>query len=90
MNVLFLITLYKFPVEKIQNCAGQLIEFFANQIREHEKNCDFSNNEMPQDFVEAYLRKQHDEPSPIFTHHQLIHVIYDLWLAGQETTRLTL
>lgn len=70
-------------VEKTQSCAQQLIKFFQHQIQEHEAQCDYKSGAPPEDFVEAFLRKQHEETGNTnYNNYQLTHVIYDLWLAG--------
>ncbi|KAI6176304.1 hypothetical protein M3Y97_00783700 [Aphelenchoides bicaudatus] len=78
-------------VEKTQGCAKKLINFFQSQIAEHRSKCNLDSDEPPVDFVEAYLRKQRQEgDNSNYNNYQLTHVIYDLWLAGQETTSTVL
>ncbi|KAI6187499.1 Cytochrome P450 33C9 [Aphelenchoides besseyi] len=74
-------------VKKTQMCSKKLISFFQNQIIEHRQH-DHDNE--PVDFVDAYLRKQDEADDPDYNDYQLTHVIFDMWLAGQETTSTVL
>ncbi|TMS35705.1 hypothetical protein L596_003048 [Steinernema carpocapsae] len=73
----------------------QFFGFFEKQIKQHEQELDFDSTDEPRDYVEAYLRKMRADfkeksGSETFTQIQLINVLFDLWIAGMETTINTL
>ena len=90
----------KFPVfkqiyEEILGKRNAWEEFFMGKIKEHQKQIDFESDQEPADYVEAYLREKYkieksEGDSDLFSLQQLYGMLFDLWIAGQETTSNTL
>uniref|UniRef100_A0AC34QCE1 Cytochrome P450 n=1 Tax=Panagrolaimus sp. JU765 TaxID=591449 RepID=A0AC34QCE1_9BILA len=81
--------------QKVVNDNEELGKFYLEEIENHKKTIDFDSDQEPTDYVEAFLRHRHKlEKSGIkdhtYTDNQLFGMIFDLWLAGQETTATTL
>ncbi|CAD5227257.1 unnamed protein product [Bursaphelenchus xylophilus] len=73
-----------------------LLDFFKIRIQDHVeelKNVDLSELE-PTDFVAAFLKERHRLDSigeeHFFSDQQLLTLVFDLWVAGQETTSNTI
>uniref|UniRef100_A0AC35FL80 Cytochrome P450 n=1 Tax=Panagrolaimus sp. PS1159 TaxID=55785 RepID=A0AC35FL80_9BILA len=69
--------------------------FFYKQITERMAKINFDEDSEPTDYVEAYLRQQKKledsgEKDHLYSNQQLFGSVFDLWLAGQETTSNTL
>ena len=69
-----------------------LTDYCSEQIEKHRAEMaspDYNSEDDPKDYVEAYLREAPNKPDS-FTDIQLINNLFDLWIAGQETTSNTL
>uniref|UniRef100_A0A914QM51 Cytochrome P450 n=1 Tax=Panagrolaimus davidi TaxID=227884 RepID=A0A914QM51_9BILA len=78
-------------IDMVLNDYKFLTDYCKEQIVKHRnemKGSDYDKESPPKDYVEAYLRES--EKSPSFTDIQLINSLFDLWIAGQETTANTL
>jgi len=80
---------------KIEKESSSIAKFYLKQIQAHRDEINFETDDEPTDFVEAFLRQQHklgnsNQKDHTFTDLQLFGTIFDLWLAGQETTSTTL
>uniref|UniRef100_A0AC34RAI7 Cytochrome P450 n=1 Tax=Panagrolaimus sp. JU765 TaxID=591449 RepID=A0AC34RAI7_9BILA len=64
----------------------QIIDYCSKQIENHKKDEKDGNF---QDYVEAYLTEIRKE-NPNFDQKQLVNILYDFFLAGQETTANTI
>uniref|UniRef100_A0AC35FFY9 Cytochrome P450 n=1 Tax=Panagrolaimus sp. PS1159 TaxID=55785 RepID=A0AC35FFY9_9BILA len=71
-------------------------QFISNycqkQVEAHKTAMKNSNGRKldPQDYVEAYLQESANRKDDDFSEKQLKYVIFDMWVAGQETTANTL
>ncbi|KAE9550474.1 hypothetical protein FO519_006312 [Halicephalobus sp. NKZ332] len=63
------------------------INYFETQIQNHLQNLD--EDEDTKDFTDAYL-KEILRKKPGYNEKQLKHILYDFWIAGQETTSNTI
>uniref|UniRef100_A0AC35TT91 Cytochrome P450 n=1 Tax=Rhabditophanes sp. KR3021 TaxID=114890 RepID=A0AC35TT91_9BILA len=75
-------------------CQQTLFNFFRGQIKEHLANHDPDLDEEPRDFVGAFLKQMHkDEKEKVensdFNMDQILSLVNDIWVAGQETTSVT-
>ncbi|KAI6180044.1 hypothetical protein M3Y98_00676800 [Aphelenchoides besseyi] len=72
--------------------GNYLLDFFRVRIREHEQT--LNENEPPTDYVHAFLlewkKREQNGDTHYFSQDQLVSMLYDLWIAGQETTSNTL
>jgi cytochrome P450 len=81
-----------------QNAADlgtNMKSFFYEQIKERKSKIDFSQDSESTDYVEAYLRQQKKlekagDKDNMYSDSQLYGCVFDMWLAGQETTSNTL
>uniref|UniRef100_A0A914XWA6 Cytochrome P450 n=1 Tax=Panagrolaimus superbus TaxID=310955 RepID=A0A914XWA6_9BILA len=66
-------------------------DYCRKQIEAHKKMMKSSMEEKaePQDYVEAYLREAANGKND-FSEKQLMYMLFDMWIAGQETTANTL
>ncbi|CAD5221445.1 unnamed protein product [Bursaphelenchus okinawaensis] len=82
----------KYLTEKFAKVFDNLLK----QIEEHKLNNDYSNQSTEaKDFVDAYMIEKcrlesNVEYNTTFSEKQLANVCLDLWVAGQETTSVTL
>jgi cytochrome P450 len=86
----------------IRNCyneakrlGNEMRTFFNGQIEERRQKINFDQDSEPTDYVEAYLRQQQKTEKVcngenLFSNGQLFGCVFDMWLAGQETTSNTL
>ncbi|KAI6239891.1 Cytochrome P450 33C9 [Aphelenchoides fujianensis] len=79
-------------VQSAVDTGNYLLKFYRDRIHDHEQTLD--ENEPPSDFVHAFLQewRKRDRAGEVhfFSHDQLVSMLYDMWLAGQETTSNTL
>uniref|UniRef100_A0A7E4UQ36 Unspecific monooxygenase n=1 Tax=Panagrellus redivivus TaxID=6233 RepID=A0A7E4UQ36_PANRE len=89
-NVPFIGTVYK----NIVKSRDTLMAYFAENVERERETIEFEDDAPPEDYVEAYLRKQkelNDAGVPhTFDDEQLYGTLWDLWVAGQETTSVTI
>jgi cytochrome P450 len=67
-------------------------DYCRKQIKSHKKAMKISMKEKttdPQDYVEAYLQEAANGKED-FSEQQLMYMLFDMWVAGQETTANTL
>ncbi|CAJ0952689.1 unnamed protein product, partial [Mesorhabditis belari] len=78
---------------KVLNVRNRLFEYFQQQIENRKKTIDYES-ETNIDLVEAFLKEQkkhRDEPdNGYYSMLQLENLVFDLWIAGMETTSNTL
>jgi cytochrome P450 len=79
-------------LKDVRENIGQLMQFFNRQVEEHLKTIDFESDLPPTDFTEAYLKekKRQGNDDPRYSRYNMLNVVFDLWLAGMETTATTL
>ena len=78
---------------KLMANLNRLFTFFTIQINEHER--DFDPTAEANDFVHAFLKEKHrrsenNEDPGGFHEMQLKNTVFDMWIAGMETTSNTL
>ncbi|KAI6206167.1 (pine wood nematode) hypothetical protein [Aphelenchoides besseyi] len=80
-------------MEKAGKVSQPIFEFLNRMIDEHLKLNDYTDHNFePQDFIDAYLleqsrqEKQNNEDH-YFTRQQLLNVLFDLWFAGQVSSK---
>lgn len=86
------------PVLKsAQQSQRHLIDFFTDRIQEHAKELETENYEEMRatDLVAAFIKEQKKLMSTngdvgYFTDEQLKYFCFDIWVAGQETTSITI
>ena len=61
--------------------------FFMDEIRKHQETLDASN---PRDFIDVYLTEMKTSANEHLTIEDLVISIYDMFMAGTETTSTTL
>ena len=69
-----------------------LTGYCNEQIKKHRAQMtspDYNSEDDPKDYVDAYLREARNKPAS-FNDIQLMNCLFDLWVAGQETTANTL
>uniref|UniRef100_A0A803SQ47 Uncharacterized protein n=1 Tax=Anolis carolinensis TaxID=28377 RepID=A0A803SQ47_ANOCA len=79
------------PHLKILEEAFSIQGFINQKIEEHVKT--FDATDVPRDFIEAFLLKMEQEknnPTTEFTKENLMMAIYDLFIAGTETSSTTI
>uniref|UniRef100_A0A914CLJ0 Cytochrome P450 n=1 Tax=Acrobeloides nanus TaxID=290746 RepID=A0A914CLJ0_9BILA len=85
---------FKNYYEEIVENSRALYGFYRKHIQEYKKKIDFTSDAEPADVCEAYLRElkkmEKYEGEHYFTEDQLVGVLADLWVAGQETTTVAL
>ncbi|KAI6238913.1 (pine wood nematode) hypothetical protein [Aphelenchoides fujianensis] len=91
--------LRKLPVfrPRFERAVGffhDILDFLERNIEEHKQQNDYATMDEPQDFMSAYLleqRKREESGEPhFFSQPQLRNVCFDIWIAGQETTSITI
>uniref|UniRef100_A0AC34RHM5 Cytochrome P450 n=1 Tax=Panagrolaimus sp. JU765 TaxID=591449 RepID=A0AC34RHM5_9BILA len=80
---------------RMDNIRTRLWKMIEKNIENRRKEIDWDSHSDPVDYTEAFLRKQHEletkgENNPAFTYEQLTGTLWDMWIAGQETTANTL
>ncbi|XP_048361666.1 cytochrome P450 2J2-like [Sphaerodactylus townsendi] len=78
------------PLNKTLSCAETVLSFARQEIQKHKKN---HTAYEPQDFIDLYLlqmKKSKNDPNSTYNEDNLIHSIFDMFIAGSETTTLTL
>uniref|UniRef100_A0A7E4UQX7 Unspecific monooxygenase n=1 Tax=Panagrellus redivivus TaxID=6233 RepID=A0A7E4UQX7_PANRE len=79
--------------KNIVKTRDTLMGYFAENVEEKRRTVDLSSSAPPEDYVEAYLRKQKEYTEAgkehTFDDEQLYGTLWDLWFAGQETTSVT-
>jgi cytochrome P450 len=86
---------FKGRFQKAVDLGNSMKEFFFGQINERRSKINFSEDSEPTDYVESYLRHQHKlesggDKDHMYSDAQLYGCVFDMWLAGQETTSNTL
>ncbi|KAI6176258.1 Cytochrome P450-33C9 [Aphelenchoides bicaudatus] len=87
---------FKNKLAQAKDSVEYLHKFFQDRVNEHQKDLkDFDlSDKPPSDFVEAFIqeweRKKQTGEANFFSNKQLIVLLFDLWVAGQETTSNTL
>ncbi|CAD5219930.1 unnamed protein product [Bursaphelenchus okinawaensis] len=83
-------------IERGRKTSMHLTDFFKERVNDHMedlKNVDLSQLD-PTDIVAAFLKERHrlEElgEDHLFTDQQLLVLVFDMWVAGQETTSNTL
>uniref|UniRef100_A0AC34FNW0 Cytochrome P450 n=1 Tax=Panagrolaimus sp. ES5 TaxID=591445 RepID=A0AC34FNW0_9BILA len=67
-----------------------IYNYCNEQIKMHQENlAEIMSKNEPQDYVEAYLCEA-AKGNEQFTEHQLAYMLFDFWVAGQETTANTI
>ncbi|CAD5227501.1 unnamed protein product [Bursaphelenchus xylophilus] len=93
---IFKIPGFKFIEKYIENSFGTVMKHLHNEIKRHLDENDYNNESMEaKDYIDAYLLEKfrlerNGETDHTFTDQQLVNVCLDLWIAGQETTSVTL
>uniref|UniRef100_A0AC35F1S7 Cytochrome P450 n=1 Tax=Panagrolaimus sp. PS1159 TaxID=55785 RepID=A0AC35F1S7_9BILA len=80
---------------EVKGIMDEMKAMFYNKINERRATINFDEDSEPSDYVEAYLRQQKKldnagEKGHSYTDKQLFGNVFDLWLAGQESTAYTL
>ncbi|KAI6242362.1 Cytochrome P450-33C9 [Aphelenchoides fujianensis] len=86
------------PIYREAHKAGNyLVDFFRQRAREYEEMIQRNPEELdeePSDYVRAFLQEQRKQReagnTDSFTQKQLVCNLFDLWIAGQETTSNTI
>ncbi|KAI6217045.1 Cytochrome P450-33C9 [Aphelenchoides fujianensis] len=87
---------FKDRVKDAQKSAQFLFQFFRERIEEHRRELNEKDLEdaAPTDFVMGFLqemkRREERGETEIFHEDQLVVLLFDLWVAGQETTSNTI
>ncbi|CAD5221447.1 unnamed protein product [Bursaphelenchus okinawaensis] len=93
---LFNLRILKPFITYVTEMMVQIIDNLLKQIEDHKKNNDYSNQSTEaKDFVDAYMIEKYrleanGEYDTTFSEKQLANVCFHLWIAGQETTSITL
>ena len=82
---------YEHVVQNSRDCE----EFFMKLINDHKKKVNLESDQDPVDYVEAYMKEQYrlrknGDKSNLYSDKQLYGMVFDLWVAGQETSSTTL
>uniref|UniRef100_A0AC34FJ33 Unspecific monooxygenase n=1 Tax=Panagrolaimus sp. ES5 TaxID=591445 RepID=A0AC34FJ33_9BILA len=80
---------------EVKGVMDEIKIFFYEKINERRLTINFNEDSEPSDYVEAYLRQQKKlndsgDKGHSYTDKQLFGNVFDLWLAGQESTAYTL
>uniref|UniRef100_A0A914YWK9 Cytochrome P450 n=1 Tax=Panagrolaimus superbus TaxID=310955 RepID=A0A914YWK9_9BILA len=77
----------------IQKNRDKTWAYFDEHVQKRKETMDLDSDADPVDYVEAFLRQQHQLNLKGEKHHftdtQLYGILWDLWIAGQETTSHT-
>ena len=65
----------------------KITDYCREQIKKHQEN--FGEEGDPTDYTDAYLKEAKKRPET-FTEEQLVNILYDMFIAGQETTANTI
>ncbi|XP_035687109.1 cytochrome P450 2U1-like [Branchiostoma floridae] len=78
------------PCQELKNSLAKLMDHIKERIQEHEET--FNPNDI-RDFIDAFLlesKQQETDDSPTFAEQQHATIVYQLFLAGTDTTSTTL
>uniref|UniRef100_A0A7E4UPY9 CYtochrome P450 family n=1 Tax=Panagrellus redivivus TaxID=6233 RepID=A0A7E4UPY9_PANRE len=79
--------------KQITHSRDVLMQYFADNVKRKRESVNFNSDTPVEDFVEAYLKKQKELIDSgelhTFDDEQLLGTMWDLWVAGQETTSNT-
>ncbi|XP_070801423.1 cytochrome P450 2J2-like [Pituophis catenifer annectens] len=74
------------PHQTVKSACKRIISFVKKQVKQHKEN---QNLHEPQDFIDFYLfqmEKSKDHPNSTYNEDNLIQCIFDLFIAGTDTT----
>ena len=79
----------------MDSLKAKLWKMLEKNVETRKSEIDFSSNTEPIDYTEAFLRKRHELEkkgikSEAFNQENLTGALFDMWVAGQETTSSTL
>uniref|UniRef100_A0AC34FKM9 Cytochrome P450 n=1 Tax=Panagrolaimus sp. ES5 TaxID=591445 RepID=A0AC34FKM9_9BILA len=86
---------FKGKFQKAVELGDSMKAFFFGQINDRKAKINFEEDSEPTDYVESYLRQQRKlensgDKNHMYSDAQLFGCVFDMWLAGQETTSNTL
>ncbi|KAI6214426.1 hypothetical protein M3Y94_00266900 [Aphelenchoides besseyi] len=87
---------FKQRLEDARDSTNYLFDFFRQRIDEHSRELNQNNllDAEPSDFTMAYLKEQRKREeqgeTELFNYRTLTSLLFDLWVAGQETTSNTI
>ncbi|XP_062978045.1 cytochrome P450 2C25-like [Elgaria multicarinata webbii] len=79
------------PHQRFFKNLHEIRDFITKKVKDHEETLDLTG--IPRDFADSFLLKMEQEkhnPKTVFTRENLIVIIFDLFLAGTETTAISL
>ncbi|KAK3870138.1 hypothetical protein Pcinc_024594 [Petrolisthes cinctipes] len=79
-----------FGIDRTSDTRNKLYKYFIDNIEEHQRTLDPNN---PRDFIDGYLMEMEgrkDDPQSTLSEEDLTVLIFDLFVAGFETTTNTL
>jgi cytochrome P450 len=92
-HILRFVPFFRKVYYSVQKNRDRTWAYFEKNVQKRKESTDFDADTEPIDYVEAYLRQQHQlnvkGEKHHFTDKQLYGILWDLWIAGQETTSHT-
>ncbi|CAJ0953777.1 unnamed protein product, partial [Mesorhabditis belari] len=89
------VPILKWRYEQIVSCIDPVLQFVKQNVQrrvDEVASGQYKLNDEPEDYMDAYMMEQKKRGDNVgeLTTHGLVIDLHDLWLAGQETTTITL